>query len=220
MCHNLQPRFIPFSHCRVIFLRILTVLLLILHQKPVDHHILRRIEQDTLCPLSVPSGPSGLLIIILQTLRHIIVDHITHIRLIDPHAKSVGRHHHRTLIIDKIILAAFAFHARKSGMVLRHRHTFAAQFLIEGIYIFPGRTVDDTALRLMFPHIIHDIAVLMPDRLHCKVEIPAVKSCHQYLRCLKAEHTCNVLLDVFRRRCRKGTDDRALPKSLYKLYDL
>ncbi|MNI85511.1 hypothetical protein D3C73_1425140 [compost metagenome] len=84
------------------------ILRVLFDQKFLRHNVLRTEKQNALARLAVPPGTTCLLHISLHIFRHIKMDDISNVRLIDPHSKSVRRHHHANVIIEKRFLVLLA----------------------------------------------------------------------------------------------------------------
>ena len=61
------------------------------------------VQQYAFGGFAVPPRSAGLLIIILHALRHVIVNHIADIGLVNAHAKRVCRNDHLHPVIEKLI---------------------------------------------------------------------------------------------------------------------
>ncbi len=160
---------------------------LLLKQELIDHHILRREQQDTLGILTVTPGASRLLIVVLHTLGHVVMDNKPDVRLVNSHTKGIGRHHYRRPVIDKIILILLAGLIVDSCMVTGHRHAPPGQVFKQHIHIFPSRTVYDSALIGMFCDIIcHKTVLLLPGQmLHTVIQILPVEPGHGNIGAVK-----------------------------------
>ena len=66
--------------------------------------VLMGIERDTHALATVTTGTSRFLIVALQRLRNIVVNHKTYIRLIDTHTKGDGSHYDIDTLHQEVIL--------------------------------------------------------------------------------------------------------------------
>ena len=154
--HLAQAFFVSFhyqlSHGIVQFF----VILIIFNEEAVCDHILSTVQKDAFRRFSVTSCPSCLLIITFHVFRHIVVDDVADIRLVDSHPKGICRHHDRTSVIDKIILVDASFFIRKPGMITCRAKSIPDQFPTDFLHQFSGQAVDDPALvRVLFYVILH-----------------------------------------------------------------
>ncbi|MOA09450.1 hypothetical protein D3C78_1292810 [compost metagenome] len=96
----------------IIIFAIVILLSVLLDQELLRHNVLWTKEQDALARLAVPPCTTCLLYVSLHIFRHIKMDNISHVRFIDPHPKSVRRHHNADVIIEKRFLTLLAFAIR------------------------------------------------------------------------------------------------------------
>ena len=180
--HDLEPSGISLSDQFDILRRDLRKVL-VFQQELIDHNIPGREQQNALRRFSISPGTSGLLIVILHALGHIVVDDISDVGFIDAHTKSIRGHDHRKSVIDKVLLAFLSGLRVHSRMVFYYRNPSLPQKFIHFVHIFPCGTIDDsTLLRVVF--------------------------------------TDNILLDFFRSRGRKCTENRPALQSVHKINDL
>ena len=78
------------------------------------------------------------------------MDNVADIGLVNPHTKSIGRHHNRADIVKKILLILRPFLIRQSGMVTGGPVAFPDQTVTDLLDILAGGTVNDTTLRPVF----------------------------------------------------------------------
>ena len=108
MKKHLTPTMTTLSKCRSFSNQQTTNLLL--RHRLVLHELLQLlnvrwiIEQQTITLHTISTTTTRFLIIPFQTLRHIIVDHKPHIRLIDAHSKRNGSHNHIAIFHQKRVL--------------------------------------------------------------------------------------------------------------------
>ena len=75
-----------------------------INEKLIRHHILSGIKKHTFRRETITTGSSGFLVIAFHIFRHVIVDHIADVGLVDAHAKSVGSHHDLLSVENEILL--------------------------------------------------------------------------------------------------------------------
>ena len=79
--------------------------------------IAQRIEKQSLAGHAVASSTSHLLIVVLQTLRHVVVDDPAHITLVDAHAESDGGAYHLHTVVDEVLLRLVALQGSHASMI-------------------------------------------------------------------------------------------------------
>ncbi len=72
-------------------------------------HVAVAVKQQTVGAQAIPPGTTDLLIIGLNILRHVVVYHKAHVRLVDAHAKRDGGYNDVHIIPDKGLLVGRAF---------------------------------------------------------------------------------------------------------------
>ena len=107
------------------------------------------VQQDAFGSGSIPSSSSGFLIIGFQALRHLIMNYIPYIALIDTHTKRIGGHHNLQTVKREIILCLFSFLLTKAGMIPPRLYFMGSEKGINGIYRLPGCTINNTAFLFM-----------------------------------------------------------------------
>ena len=105
-------------------------------------------EQMTLRRVTVAPSTACLLVVRLDALGHVVVDHIAHVGLVDPHAKRIGRHDNGHKVVDKRRLVLSPLVGSHTRMVAPHadarRRELASQRESELIHRPARRTVDDS----------------------------------------------------------------------------
>ena len=115
--HLLQAEKIALDHLPAVRGFFLVVKVRMLDQIFCRLHVPRGVQQNALRIRSVASGTARFLIICLDALRHIIMNHIRNIRFIDSHTERVRRNDDGTSIIDKRVLIGMALLLVQSGMI-------------------------------------------------------------------------------------------------------
>ena len=115
-------------------------------QKPAQTHVRLARIQNTVGHLPITSRASGLLIVAFQVLRHVVMDDIGHVGLVDAHAKSVGRHHDALAVIEKIFLRSLTGLGIQSGVIACRSKASTVQNAVHVINQLAGQTIDDAAL--------------------------------------------------------------------------
>ncbi len=97
------------------------------------------------------------MVVALDVLRQIVVDHEPHVGLVDPHPESNRCHHHLDFVLDELLLALVTFAARESGVVRGRLDAFLCQLLGDGLCARPTEAVDDPALPLVVLQDLDDL---------------------------------------------------------------
>ena len=151
----------------------------------------------------------------LYVLRHIIMDHIAHIRLINPHAKGIGSHHDPAPVINKVILVLLPFLVRQAGMIPGGmKNPPGSGWAHTSSTSLPGNAVNDPAVLAPRSHVGHDRPHLVPRTLHLKPEIFPVKPCGQASPDPSSSKRVENILPHLLRGCGgKSPHDRALAQA-------
>ena len=160
--------------------------ILMFQQKLIDHNIPGREQQNALRRLPISSGTPGLLIVILHTLGHIVVNNISDIGFIDSHTKGIRGHDHRKSVIDKILLTFLPCLCVHSRMVFCYRNPSLPQKFIHFVHILSCGTIDDPTLLRMLFHIFYDKIIFLPNTFDPVIQVFPVKSRHNDLRVLQS----------------------------------
>ena len=176
--------------------------------------------------IAIAAGAARLLVVGLDALGHIVVDHVAHVGLVDAHAKGVGGNHHLKIVVNKGTLALAAGVIAHAGMVAANANAAGAQRLgklaCQRIDRLAGRAIHDAALARMRNHIVaHPRCLgLVAHLLAAKVEVLAIEARHHRRGILQAEHLLNVRAHTLSRRSGKGRHDGALRQGIDELTNL
>ena len=107
--HFLETFVVPYSLLLRLISRINQVLL--------DSRILPAVKKDTFCRRTVPARSSRFLIVGFHTFRHLVMNDIADIALIDSHTESVRCHHDAATVKGKIFLRFPSFFIVHTCMV-------------------------------------------------------------------------------------------------------
>ena len=217
--HFAQPLHILCLNHPQFFICIFPVIFLAFEKEPVNHCVLWRIKENALRRCPVSSCPSCFLIVIFHALRHIIVQHITDIGLVDSHTECIGGNHHFYPVIDKIFLACPPCLRTHACMVSSHLKSRVLQIQIQFIHAFPCGTVNNPAVFPMLFHISADVFFFILCILHFKVKIFPVKSGYCLEGILHLQRHQNILPYPFRSRSGKCGKNRAHRKLSDKVKD-
>jgi len=107
--------------------------------------IVGRIQQDAMGRCQIASGAAGLLQVVFQRSRKIVVQHQPDIAFVDPHAKRIGGANHRNPAIHKFLDDAPFLMGSQAAMESVGRQTFLNQIIAN---LFGGLSfgrIDDRA---------------------------------------------------------------------------
>ena len=166
--HDLKPSYIPLTNEKFI-LFIHTGKIFVIQKHSVNHNILCGKQQNALGILSVTPCTSCLLIIILHTLRHIVMNHISHIGFINPHSKCIRCNNNGSSVVNKIILVLFSDFIIQSCMISGNSNSFFEKQFKKIVYIFSCRAINNPALCWMSVYVIHHKIVFPPDIFHAVI---------------------------------------------------
>ena len=143
--------------------------------------VARHVEKDAFRRGAVATGAARLLVVGLQRQRHVVVDDEAHVRLVDPHAKRVGRDHHAAAVKQEVLLVAGALLGREARVVARGRDALLAKKLAGLLHGATARAVHDArASRALAAQCHqHPVALLSGlGTLDGKAEVGAVEAGH------------------------------------------
>ena len=174
--HHAQAFFLFLSVRLVLLVRQFRVRLRILNKPTRCIDILLTKHQNAVGVLAVATRAPRLLIIALQILRHIIMDDVSHIRLIDPHSEGIGRVHDPLAVIDKIVLILPAFLILQPGMVSRGGEAFITKGFADLFHSFACRAINDARLPCSLSHQSKQLLRLTARPNHREKQIWSVKT--------------------------------------------
>ena len=123
------------------------------------------IEKHTVALEPVPPGAPDLLVPRLDVLRHIAVDHVAHVRLVDAHPERHGRDDDVNVVVLERILVGLAHVGRQSGVVRTRAHALLAEERCGLLHAPSAEAVHDAALTLPAPDKSEDLFARIPDPL-------------------------------------------------------
>ena len=95
-------------------------------QKAAHAKIVAVPQQVAAGRVAIAAGAASLLVVGLDALGHVVVDHVAHVGLVDAHAKGVGGNHHLDIVVDKSALALAAGVVAHAGMVAANTNAAGA----------------------------------------------------------------------------------------------
>ena len=111
-----------------------------------------RVEQHALAGHSVAPSPASLLVVTLNALGHVVVDHQTHVRLIDAHSERDGGYDDGKLVTDEAFLDIPSVIGLHAAVVRLSAEALPGQGPRGFLGRPSGETIDDCRLALVFPH--------------------------------------------------------------------
>ena len=172
---------------------------------PVDVEVCHGIEDLADAALSVPAGPPDLLVVALHVSRRAVMDHVTHVWLIDSHSEGDGGHDHLHAIEHELFVRILSLVHCQAGMVHPIVDSLICQHLGNALHLLPTWTIDDgrpgeLVAMLAVPPIDHHTREVPPGRaaflLHLQVKVWSVEGGAGDLGQTEAEQATDVLLDV------------------------
>ena len=95
-------------------------------------------QQDSIGALAVTACPTRLLIILLQGIGNIHMNHKTNVRLVDTHAESIGCHHHAALVAGPLGLLIFLVLDIEPRMVIVGMNACMVEFVADLLCALAG----------------------------------------------------------------------------------
>ena len=172
-------------------------------------------QQRATAWLAVAARTAGLLIVRFDAFGHVVVDHKTHIRLVDAHAERVRGHHNRCAVGHEITLRLFA-HGRGHAAVVGHRHVARrtaraarraqlrherVERLCECLGLFACGAVHDARFVRMLGHVIRDPVRFLArvEFEHVEIQVRAVEARDEHERVAQAQQLHDVAAHAFGR---------------------
>ena len=107
------------------------------------HDVVLGIEGNATPFAAVATRPAGFLIVALNALGHIVVNHKTHIGLVNPHAKGNGGHNHVYFFHQEFVLIFGAGLRIQPGVIGQGFNAVGAQNLRKLFHFFAAQTIDN-----------------------------------------------------------------------------
>ena len=119
--------------------------------------ILVIIESNAITFPTVTTGTARLLIVSLQALRDIVMDHETHIGFVDTHAESDSCHDDIDFLHQELVLVLLAGLAIQSRMVRQGAYAVDHKRLGQFLHFLPAQAINDARLARILLDIFDDI---------------------------------------------------------------
>ena len=150
---------------------------------------------------------ASFLIITFNTLGNIVVDNKTYIRLVYPHTKSNGGHHHIYLLHQEHILIFGAGLCIKTCMIRNGTHPIYLEHLGQFFHSFAAQAIDDSRFSLILLHKTDDIRIyIFGFRTHLIKQIRPIERRLEHLGIRHSQVFDNVFLHLRRSSCCKANN--------------
>ena len=116
-------------------------------ERAVDFAIRRVMESHAESRATIPPRPAGLLVVVLERTRKLVVNHESDVRAIDSHAERVGGHDDRGGIRHEVRLNPRALAPMKSGVVSFRSDTLPSQCISDPLDSSPRGGIDESRSR-------------------------------------------------------------------------
>ena len=174
-------------------------------------------QHEAVRRLSVASSSARLLIIAFEIARHAKMHNKSYIRLVNAHAKRIGRGNHGNFSAQKLALDSAARHSIQTRMICRRGNLIIAEILCQFLGFFACQTVNNAALAGMFLHESQQLFLSVIRSAHLIIQIGSVKARNQPLRLVQMQRL-NDILPHLRRCCRrKRRNHRPFRQAFQKL---
>ena len=165
-------------------------------QEAESPHVLRFVKQHAVGGRAVATRAPGLLIVFLDVLRHIVMDHERDVRLVDPHAEGVGRDHHRNAVENEILLIFPSDFGVEPGVVFRRRDPRFEEFFLDLLDGFARRAVDDAVFTLFSADDREQFLKTVFRSVNLEAQVRTIKSRRDPQRRTQTERILNIVLDL------------------------
>ena len=130
-----------------------------LHELIEFLQVLIAVEGQTDAFATVTTGTPRLLIIALQRLRNVIVNHKAHIGLVDAHAKGDGSHNDVDLLHEEVVLRLRASGRVEASMIGSRLDIVGTQHFGQVFNLLARQAINDAALVFVLLDETHDVLV-------------------------------------------------------------
>ena len=182
--------------------------------------VLLAVEQQGQRGLAVTTGASDLLVVRVQRLRDVGVNHEPHVRLVDAHAEGRRRDHDIQLVPEELLVHPLAVGRAQPTVVRRGAHPPRREGLLVPPGVLAGGDVHQ-ARPLLLLHLLHHgttLAVVVDEPLHHQLDVGSVEPLDDLQRVREAQP----LDDLGAHRCRRRRGqghDRGVPQPLDRVTD-
>ena len=160
------------------------------------HHVPAGVQQHALRRQTVAAGPAGLLLVVLDGLRHRRVQDDAHVRPIDPHAECDGRHDQRRLVLREEVLRPLAVVRLHAGVVADRRVALTGEHPGQRIDVLAAQAVNDPGLPLVAVEDFAHLPAHVQPRQHPEGEVRPVEVADEYVRVAQVKLLEDVRADL------------------------
>src|SRR5690606_39029143 len=184
-------------------------------------NVLIGVEGQTMPFSPIPARTARFLIVALNALGNVVVDHKTHIGLVDSHTKGYGGHHDVHILHQEHVLV-FGTGLGIKARVVGHRTDFVdLKDLCQFLHLFSAETIDDAGLSPMLFYKTDDVRIhilgLGPDLIK---EVGPVERGLEDLGIDHPQVFDDVLLYLWGRRGGKADYRDSLPQTVDDSFDV
>ncbi len=179
-----------------------------------------REQQNAVGGAAIPTGTAGLLVVALQVLGHVIVNHKGDVGLVDAHAEGVGGHHDGFPVVGEILLILPPLLIVQARVVAGGGEAVVAEGLADPFHVGPGGAVDDAAAAPALPQQLQQAPGLFLRALHVEKEVFPVEARDHGPGLPKPQEPDDVRPDLPGGRSREGRQKGPPGQSLHKVRDL
>ena len=129
----------------------------LLEKPQIFHHIAPRVEEQTIGRQPIAPRASGFLVVALDVFRQIGMDHVAHVRFVDPHAEGDGGANDLQVVAQKLFLVARPFLRLEPRMVRRRLDPRLAERRSHRLRHPPRLRVNNPRLIGPLPHELHHL---------------------------------------------------------------
>ena len=171
-------------------------------------NILVAVKGQAVALAAVTSGASCLLVVSFERLRDVVVDHVTHVGLVDAHAEGDRGDNHLDALHEEVVLIGSARRGIHARMVGLGTDSVGDEQFGELLDLLAAQTVDDPALALVLLDEADDVVVDVVLRADLVVKVRAVERRLEDRGIGHAEVLLDVHLHLGCGRSRKGDQRR------------
>ena len=181
---------------------------LALHEFLQSLDVLVAVVGDAVALLPVTARTAGLLVVALDALRDVVVDHEAHVGLVYAHSEGYGGNYHLDVLHQEGILVVGTHLGLQSGMVRQGLYTIELQQVGYLLNLLAAETVDDSGLAGILLDVADDVLLRLHLVTDLVVEVGPVEGGFEDLRAGDAEVLQDVALDLRGSRGGQGDDGR------------
>ena len=164
------------------------------------------VEHQAVAFQAVAAAAAGFLVVALDGLGRVVVNHEAHVGLVDAHAEGDGGHNHVALLVQERVLVVDAHLLVEAGVVGAGAHVVHAQQLGNFLHLLAAQAVNDAGLALVLLHVLNQLLFGVVLGAHLVVEIGAVEAGFEDAGVVHVQVFLDVQLHFGRGRGREGNN--------------